>query len=104
LKFLSDFIKNSSKLKNVINKYGYKLVLFHCSSLSFRLLKEPKYKREKEVTQFIFECKEITDVLLKNGKNFKPYNSVKIILAILIDKSYFLSAVYVFYRKIKYKN
>jgi len=104
LKFLSNFIKNGSTLKNVIDNYGYKFVLFHCKSLSLRLLKEPKHKRQKRVTQFIFECEEITNVLLKSGKKFKPYMSLKIILSILIDKSHLLSYLYVFYRKIKYNN
>jgi len=104
LKFLIYFIQFNEKNKNVINNYGHKFLLFYCSSLSFRLLKESKVRRTKKVSQYIAECKQLSTVLLKNGKKFYPYLSLKILFAILIDNSFLLSICYRIYRKIKYNN
>ena len=96
--FLKSLIENSSEMKEVISRYGTKMLTQYCEAVSHRLLKTPLNKRSITVGTFLSECKIYSDWFIP-GQNFNPKNIKRIRLADKLDSNKVLRRTFQLFRK-----
>jgi len=100
LNFLYEISLKNDERRKVIAKYTPQYIQFYCASLSHRLLKTPiQDRRNKTVTDFILNCKEMADRLAPDN-NFEPLKQFNIRIAQIIDKNSFLQQAYLVFKKV----
>ena len=97
--FMDSLSKENNQVKNVIEKYGYKMLMYFCESLSHRLLKTPVSNRKIKVGEFINKCRSYAAVLIPD-QQFEPMNQFRISIAEKLDRNVFGRLVFKMYKKI----
>jgi len=103
IEFLIKLNKEQVEFKSVIKNQGLTLIKYYCKSLSHRMLRIPKSQRVLSVADFVFKCKILSKELLGPENYFKPFHSLSIIIAILIDNSDWGLYLFSKYRYWKYE-
>lgn len=82
--FMAGLSKENERVKTVIEKYGYEMLMYFCESLSHRLLKTPVAKRKIKVGEFVNKCKGYASLLIP-GQEFEPLAKFRINIAGKLD-------------------
>jgi glycosyltransferase involved in cell wall biosynthesis len=85
VKFLS-VLKNTSEFNEVITRYGAKMLVYFCESLSHRVLKTPLNKRQIKVRDVVRNFNSYAKTLIP-GQPFLPLKEKRIRYAVLLDRS-----------------
>jgi len=99
-KFL-DFIHErcvNDKIKMVTEQYGKKMLMYHCESLSHRILKTPRNQRKVSVSDFIKNCIKYSKILIP-GQKFQPLNRFRIKIAQVLDSSFITRDLFLLLKK-----
>jgi hypothetical protein len=91
--------KQNEKIKMVIERYGKEMLLYHCESLSHRILKTPVANRKIAVKEFIEKCKQYAETLIP-GQHFQPLKIFRIKIAEIFDRSSFNRSFFKIYKKL----
>ncbi len=100
LNFIIDQNKTNDKIRAVTQRYGNKMLLYYCESLSHRILKTPPNKRKIIVKDFIAKCKLYAEVLIPNQK-FEPEKKIGIKIAKILDSSSLSRNLFLLFKKLK---
>jgi glycosyltransferase involved in cell wall biosynthesis len=84
--FLTGLRQTDDNIKQVIDRYGKRYLLYFCESLSHRLLKTPVDKRSTSVAAFIAQCEGYARQLIP-GQDFNPMAVRRIKLAQQLDST-----------------
>ena len=98
LLFIVDRCKTNDKIKWVTERYGEKMLMYYCESLSHRLLKTPRSQRRITVNEFIEKCKRYAEILIPEQK-FNPLKRFKIRIAKQLDNSALGRNIFLFIKK-----
>lgn len=96
--FLSS-LKEYPAFNNVIDRYGRKMLLDYCQSLSHRLLKTPMSNRNIKVHDLIAKFQGYAEKLIP-GQTFRPLQLPKTALASSLDKTLLTRCMFHFYKKL----
>lgn len=99
--FLGRIMHEDPAIRQVITRYGKDMLLYHCESLSHRLLQTPLRNRASTVQGFIEKCKQVAAELIP-GQHFDPLRVFSISLARQLDRSAVGRSIFKLYRKIRY--
>jgi glycosyltransferase involved in cell wall biosynthesis len=97
--FIKELQDKGEHYRQVIARYGNDMLLYHCESLSHRLLKTPLNNRPWRVSDFIGKCKEAANQLGFNDV-FRPEQVKRIKLATIIDNNAISRYGFYLYRKL----
>lgn len=97
--FLKELQEKGEQFRQVIARYGNEMLLYHCESLSHRLLKTPFNNRPWKVTDFINKCKDAANQLGLSDV-FRPEQVKRIKLAAIIDNNPITRYGFYLYRQI----
>ena len=97
--FLHHFQHKSTKVKKAIEHKFYNFLMYHCESLSHRILKTPKDLRSVKVIDFVLACKRLAKEMIPEI-NFKPEKKLKIWAAIQLDKNTLSRNLFQYTRKL----
>ena len=86
LNFIIDRSEKDDKIKNITERYGKIMLMYHCESLAHRLLKTPREQREILVSDFIEKCKKYAALMIP-GQDFDPLKKFRINIAKILDNS-----------------
>ena len=84
--FLNQFQSENEPIRKTIEKNFYDFLIYHCESLSHRILKTPIVLRTIKVGNFVKACKILAQQLIPNI-SFQPEKKLKIWAAIQLDKN-----------------
>jgi hypothetical protein len=98
ISFLTELRQTDEKIKQVIDRYGKRYLLYFCESLSHRLLKTRSAAKEISVADFINKCKTLAAVLIP-GQAFEPEKKMRINLAKKLDATAMGRFVFDLYKK-----
>ena len=96
--FMAALCKENEKVKNVVDKYGYDMLMYFCESLSHRLLKTPARLRQMKVKQFISKCRSYAALLIP-GQEFEPAHKFRINIAAKIDSNFLSRSGFYYFKK-----
>lgn len=85
IKFIAQ-LEGDEKFSRIINRYGRKMLLYFCESLSHRLLKTSTKHRTIKVKQLIGRFEAMADLLIP-GQKFDPQSVKRIKLADILDSN-----------------
>ena len=97
--FLNNFQNENEPIIKVIKNYFYYFLIYHCESLSHRILKTPIALRTIKVEDFVKSCKSLAQQLIPNI-SFQPEKKLKIWAAIQLDKNAFSRSTFQRLRKL----
>ncbi len=97
--FMAAIAEQEPKVKQVVEKYGYDMLMYFCESLSHRLLKTKSATKAIGVAEFINKCKTLASVLIP-GQAFEPEKKMRISLAKKVDATVLGRSVFYLYKKI----
>ena len=75
------------------------MLMYHCESLSHRILKTPRSERKITVEDFIQKCLAYAEILIP-GQDFQPLKKFRIKIAQTFDSSFFNRNLFMLYKKI----
>jgi hypothetical protein len=96
--FIIDRYKTHDKIKEVTERYGKKMLMYYCESLSHRLLKTPRGQGRITVSEFIEKCKRYAKILIPEQK-FNPSKKFRISIAKQLDNSALGRNIFLFIKK-----
>ncbi len=99
---LLDFIiyhLSNDKIKVVTEKYGNRMLMYQCESLSHRILKTPWDQRKITVGDFIKHCIEYSQLLIP-GQVFEPLKKFRIKIAQILDSSFITRNLFMIFKKL----
>ena len=99
INFLSELRLNSATYRQVITDNANKFLLHYCKSMSHRLLRTPKEKRENLSVNLIIEKVKIFSNLLTSAKNFNPRSIFTIGIAKIIDSNKITRDLFLLFKK-----
>ncbi len=100
IEYLDMLSKENPAMKPVITKYALSFISYNCQSLSHRLLRTPKVKREGyHVADFITLNKQFADRLVP-GNQFEPEHNFSVKLARQIDSNALTRSLFLAFKKI----
>lgn len=103
IEYLEVLRKEKPAMEHVIKKYALSFISFNCQSLSHRLLRTPKDKREgNSVAAFIALNKQFADRLVP-GNQFEPESNFSVKLARQIDSNALFRSLFLAFKKIHSK-
>ncbi len=98
--FLETLKLKDTTYQKVIAENADKFIMFYCKSLSHRILRTPKEKRENlSVNSVLQKGKEYSNLLTSN-KNFNPLSNSTILLARMVDSNTITRKVFLLFKKI----
>lgn len=97
--FLKKFQQENLEIKKTIELNFYSFLMYHCESLSHRILKTPINLRRVKVAVFVNECKTLAKQLIPHTA-FYPEKKLKIWVAIQLDKTAFTRKAFLFFKNI----
>ncbi|MDB5199924.1 MAG: glycosyltransferase [Chitinophagaceae bacterium] len=98
--FLETLKLKDAACQKVIVENADMFILHYCKSLSHRILRTPKEKREGlSVNSILQKCKEYTSLLTSN-KNFNPVSNFTILLARMLDSNAVTRNLFLLFKKI----
>lgn len=86
VKFMVELKNNDPDFKLIIERYGHKMLLYFCESLSHRLLKTPKEHRSMKVLDLVEKFKIYAKWLIPD-QAFAPLTISRINYALILDKT-----------------
>jgi glycosyltransferase involved in cell wall biosynthesis len=93
-------LKCDEMFNNVIEQDAVNFIFIWCRSLTHRLLRTPKSKRDGlSVSVFLEKCKNYADDLVP-GNSFKPLKNLSVCVAWLIDKFSVTRGLFLVFKKI----
>jgi len=98
IQFILTLMNGDPKIADLIHKDGKEFLLEYCQSLSHRILKTPKDKRNISVDEFILKCKSYAALMIP-GQEFEPEKRFKIRVANLIDREPLIRRLFLLYKK-----
>ena len=84
--FLAELMKKNTDVRLVIERYGQEMLMYHCESLSHRLLKTPVAQRKTKVKDYVEKCRGYASMLLP-GQAFDPSKNLRIRIAEHLDNN-----------------
>jgi hypothetical protein len=98
--FLHEYRLTNQKMKESISRYAKEFIMFYCKSLSHRLMRTPKNRRNGvSVSSFIGECNEFAALVIP-GENFNPLTVFSIRLARFIDSNVITRSLFLLFKKL----
>lgn len=97
--FLSGLNTNSHVYQQVISKNADKFLMHYCQSLSHRILRTPKEKRENLSVSFVLQKGKEYSGLLTSNKKFSPLLNFTILLAKIIDSNAGTRNLFLYFKK-----
>ncbi len=97
--FLAGLKNENAKIKSVIEKYGYDMLMFHCESLAHRILKTPYTVRKIKVGEFVAKCKKYASLLIPE-QSFEPSKKFRIGIAEKLDSNILSRSAFYFFKNL----
>lgn len=91
--FIAELCKTNPEIKMVTERYGHRMLMYYCESLSHRLLKTPPEKRKTKVKDYISQCRQYAQLLIP-GQPFEPEKIFRIRIAGTIDSNPLTSTLF----------
>ncbi len=97
--FLKIFQQKNTEVKKAVENKFYYFLMYHCESLSHRILKTPKDLRSVKVLDYVLACKRLAKEMIPEIK-FNPEKKIKIWAAIQLDQNAVSRNLFQFIRKL----
>jgi hypothetical protein len=91
-------MKENELITETVHRYGKEFLMYHCQSLSHRILKTPVNNRTMKVQDFIEKCISYANRLIP-GQAFEPRKVFKIKIAEQFDDSTLGRSIFKLYKK-----
>ena len=98
--FLSGLKLKSHAYQQVISENADKFLMHYCKSLSHRILRTPKEKRENLSVKSILEKVKKYSILLTSTQQFNPLSNFTILFARIIDSNIISRNLFLLFKKI----
>lgn len=92
MRFLSTLLSDPN-FSEVIKRYGHKMLLYFCESLSHRVLKTPLKNRKIKVKDVVKKFNAYAEALIP-GQSFRPMEKRGIRYAVFLDQSAFTRSAF----------
>ena len=96
--FLQQQVLANAAMKEVMERYGKKMLYDYCEAVAHRLLKTPVAMRTVPVKEFVAKCQQYANWLIP-GQHFEPLSRKRIRLAVSIDENVFLRKLFQGFKK-----
>ncbi len=101
--FLSKLKTHAPAYQQVIEENGDRFLMHYCKSLSHRILRTPKEKRENLSVKSVLEKVKKYSILLTSTQHFNPLTNFTILLARIIDSNIISRNLFLLFKKIHSK-
>lgn len=98
--FLNTLKSKGIAYQNAIAQYADIFIMQYCKSLSHRILRTPKEKRENISVNTVLQKAKEYSILLTGNKNFNPLSNFTVVLAKMIDRNYIISRIFILFKKV----
>ena len=95
--FIKQIKDKDQTINEIVKRYGYSFLIYHCESLSHRLLKTPVKDRNLKVKEFINKCIHYAEMLIP-GQAFEPRKVFRIKIAEHFDNSQIGRGIFKLYK------
>lgn len=99
VQLIEELAGSHTEVKRVVERYGHRMLMYYCESLSHRLLKTPVSVRHTKVDEFIGHCRGYARQLLP-AQDFRPEDIFRIRVAGIIDRHAILRSAFLLFKKI----
>ena len=98
--FLEKLKQQGAAYQKVISKNADKFIMFYCKSLSHRILRTPKRKRDNLSVNSVLQKGKEYSTRLSSNKNFNPLSNNTILLAKVLDSTLITRNIFLLFKKI----